>query len=254
MNAWHNEKLLNGIANGLFVVAGLLAGYFAALFATQWPGLPLRVVTVEGTPQHVTAEQIGAQLEGRVQGNFFGANLADVRAAIEELPWVRSVEVRRAWPDRLTVRIEEHVAFARWPDDRLVNTFGELFVGSPMPQLPLLGGPAGSQREVAERYHAFRQILAPIGAEPVQVLLSPRLAWEIRATLPDRPTLFIDLGRDQPKQPVNERLARFVAVYPNTVGRLASRIDYVDLRYPNGFALRVPDLKDEAPEPRRKRT
>jgi hypothetical protein len=43
-------------------------------------------------------------------------------------------------------------------------------------------------------------------------------------------------------------------VYPSTVGRLASRIDSVDLRYPNGFALRVPDLKEEAPEPRRKRT
>lgn len=254
MNVWHNEKLLNGIANGLFVVSGLLAGYFAVLFASQWQGLPLRVVQVEGTVDHVTAEQIGAQLEGRVQGNFFGANLAEVRAALEELPWVRSVEVRRAWPDRLAVKIEEHVALARWPDDRLVNTFGELFNGGPMPQLPLLGGPAGSQREVAERYHVFRQILGSIGAQPVQVLLSPRLAWEIRATLPDRPTLFIDLGRDQPKQPVNERLARFVTVYPSTVGRLASRIDYVDLRYPNGFALRVPDLKDEAPDPRRKRT
>lgn len=254
MKAWHNEKLLNGIANGLFVVAGLLAGYFAVLFATQWTGLPVRVIQVDGAVKHVTAEQIGAQLEGRVHGNFFGANLAEVRAALEELPWVRSVEVRRAWPDRLAVRIEEHVALARWPDNRLVNTFGEVFNGSPMPELPLLGGPAGSSREVAERYQVFRQLLAPIEGQPTQVLLSPRLAWEIRATLPDRPALTLDLGRDQPRQPANERLARFVAVYPSTVGRLASRIEYVDLRYPNGFALRVPDLKDEAPAPRRKRT
>jgi cell division protein FtsQ len=189
-----------------------------------------------------------------VRGNFFGADLAEVRAALEALPWVRRVEVRRAWPDRIAVRIEEHVAFARWPDDRLVNTFGELFTGSALPELPLLGGPPGSEREVTERYRLFRALLAPIGGDPRSVLLSPRQAWQVRVTLPDRPALTLDLGRDQPKQPVNERLARFVAVYPTTVGKLASHIDYVDLRYPNGFALRVPDLRDDASEPRRKRT
>jgi cell division protein FtsQ len=203
----------------------------------------------------VTAEQVGEQLEGRVHGNFFGADLAAVRAALEALPWVRRVEVRRAWPDRIAVRIEEHVAFARWPDQRLVNTFGELFKGGGgVPGLPLLGGPAGSEREVTERYRLFRALLAPIGGDPREVLLSARQAWQVRVALPDRPLLVLDLGRDQPKQPVDERLARFVAVYPQTVGRLAAAIDHVDLRYPNGFALRVPDLRDPAPEPRRKRT
>ena len=254
MNAWHNEKLLNGVANGLFVVAGLLAGYFAVLFAAHWPGLPLRVVQVDGVLAHVTAEQVSDRLEGRVRGNFFGANLGEVRAALEELPWVRRVEVRRAWPDRIQVRIEEHVALARWPDERLVNTFGELFIGSAMPALPLLGGPPGSEREVTERYRAFRELLAPIGGDPAAVLMSARQAWQVRVALPERPTLLLDLGRDQPKHPVNERLARFVAVYPTTVGRLTRSIDYVDLRYPNGFALRVPELKDDAADPKRKRT
>jgi cell division protein FtsQ len=41
---------------------------------------------------------------------------------------------------------------------------------------------------------------------------------------------------------VRERLARFVQVYPLTLGRLSRRLDYVDLRYPNGFALRVPEI------------
>lgn len=255
MNVWHNEKLLNGIANGLFVVAGLIAGYLGVLAAAGWQGLPLRVVQVDGTLAHVTAEQLGEKLEGCVRGNFFGADLESVRAALEDIPWVRRVEVRRQWPDRIAVRIEEHVAMARWPDERLVNASGELFVGSPRPDLPLLGGPAGSEREVAERYRRFRELLAPIGGEPKQVLLSLRHAWQVRIALPDRPALTLELGRDQPKHPVDDRLARFVAVYPTTVGRLARRIDYVDLRYPNGFALRVPELpRDDGPETKPKRT
>jgi cell division protein FtsQ len=252
---WNNEKLLNGIANGLFAVAALIAGYILVLVAVRVPDLPFSVVQVETPLVQTTADQIGAQLEGRVPGNFFAADLEEVRAALQELPWVRRVEVRREWPDRIAVRIEEHVAFARWSDSRLVNTFGELFGGEASGALPTLGGPQGSEREVAERYRVFEDILAPLGGDVRQVLLSARAAWQIRVSLPDRPSLTLELGRDQPKEPVTDRLARFVAAYPQTVGRLARSIDYVDLRYANGFALRVPDLKWEGePEPKRKRT
>jgi len=44
--------------------------------------------------------------------------------------------------------------------------------------------------------------------------------------------------------PVLERLSRFVAFYAQTLGALNRRLDYVDLRYPNGFALRVPEIVD----------
>jgi cell division protein FtsQ len=42
---------------------------------------------------------------------------------------------------------------------------------------------------------------------------------------------------------VEARLARFVAVYPETLGKMPQQHSYVDLRYPNGFALRIADLK-----------
>jgi len=39
------------------------------------------------------------------------------------------------------------------------------------------------------------------------------------------------------------RLERFVRVYPETLGKMARKHEYVDLRYSNGFALRVPELR-----------
>jgi cell division protein FtsQ len=53
------------------------------------------------------------------------------------------------------------------------------------------------------------------------------------------------LGRDA--DGAETRLARFVEAYPATLGRIARRHEYVDLRYPNGFALRVPDIAGPAP-------
>ena len=91
---------------------------------------------------------------------------------------------------------------------------------------------------MTRRYGAFRQALRPLALEPRQVLLSPRYAWQLRLSN----GLTLELGRDQLKQPVLERLSRFVAFYAETLGSLDRRLDYVDLRYPNGFALRVPEI------------
>ena len=109
-------------------------------------------------------------------------------------------------------------------------------------RLPQFSGPAGTAEEVARRYGAFRQALAPLGLEPRQVLLSPRYAWQIRLSN----GLTLELGRDQLKEPLLERLSRFVANYAQTLGSLNRRLDYVDLRYPNGFALRVPEIMHPA--------
>jgi cell division protein FtsQ len=92
---------------------------------------------------------------------------------------------------------------------------------------------------VTRHYRRFAAILSPLGDPLVRVVLTPRYAWRLRL----RSGLHVMLGRDAGELPVEQRLARFVAVYPQTLAKMAQRHDYVDLRYPNGFALRVADLK-----------
>ena len=49
----------------------------------------------------------------------------------------------------------------------------------------------------------------------------------------------LDLGRDQAKSRINDRLQRFAAAYRQASERLRARADVIDLRYPNGFAMRL---------------
>ncbi len=201
---------------------------------------------IGGELRHVTRGEIVAALQGRVTGTIFTVDLEAVRALFESVPWVRRAEIRRGWPDRLEVRIEEHVALARWRQ----GNEGELFSGRVDAPLPVLSGPAGSEGDVARRYAAFRELLAPLALEPGQVVLNSRFAWQLRLSN----GLTVQLGRDSDKDRVEERLAKFVSVYPQTLGNSARRPDYVDLRYPNGFALRAPDAQKFEPEkPMRKR-
>jgi cell division protein FtsQ len=233
---WHSPRLLNAAADALYLAAAALAAWIVAEAAMRAPFMPVRTVALGGDLRHVDAERVRASLEGRVTGNFFGVELAEVRRALERLPWVRRVEVRREWPDRLVVQVEEHVALARWSGRRLVNTHGEVFEaeGHDAP-LPQLAGPPGTEREVARRFLAFRSLLAPLGTEPERVQRSARGAWQIRLAN----GLVLELGRDQARQSLEERLARFVAAYPRTAAELDRPPEHVDLRYPNGFAIRV---------------
>jgi cell division protein FtsQ len=241
---WDNADMLNGCADALYALAAgalVFAGGYALVHTSL---LPLRQVTLQGELTHVTRAQAEHAARAGASGTFLSVNLDAVRRAFESLPWVRKVEVRRVWPDRLQVSIEEQVALARWGVDaqtgRLVNTYGEVFEGE-LPdavRLPQFAGPSGSAEDVTRRYAAFRQALAPLRLEPQQVLLSARYSWQLRLSN----GLRLELGRDQLKEPVLQRLARFVDHYAQTLGSLNRRFDYVDLRYPSGFALRVPEL------------
>jgi cell division protein FtsQ len=175
-----------------------------------------------------------------VAGNFFTVNLDAVRAAFEKLPWVRKAEVRRRWPNGLELDIEEHVAAARWKnaegaEARLVNREGEVFAAASNAKLPLFVGPEGTAPLILARYQELQPLLEPIGRQPKTLALSPRQAWQMK--LDD--DVLLDLGRDQARSRVNERLQRFTAVYGQAAERLKARADVIDLRYPNGFAMRV---------------
>jgi cell division protein FtsQ len=249
---WDNPRLLNMAANTLIGLAALLFAFAGLQLLVHSPLFPLKEVVVRGELKNVAAGDIESAVEG-VGGNFFAANLADIRARLEQVAWVRHVDVRRAWPDRIEVRLEEHVAFARWGDSGLVNTFGEPFAADleadREARLPLFAGPAGTEGEITRRYRRFVDLLAPLGetAERIvtAVVLTPRFAWQLRTA----DGLNLELGRDG-AEPVEQKLARFVAAYPESLARLPRRAGsaadsprYVDLRYPNGFALRVAGWK-----------
>jgi cell division protein FtsQ len=232
---WGNPRLLNLAAGFLAGVAllALSAGALHLLLRSEM--FPLRSIELTAPAQHLTREQVEAAVRGRLAGNFFAVDVATVRAAVEALPWVRRAAVRRVWPDRLEVTVEEHVPLARWGDGELVNTHGERFAGRTDTALPLFVGPPGAEGDVARQYLRFATAVAPLGTALERVVLTPRFAWQLRLAN----GLHLMLGRDADQ--ADARLRRFVAIYPSVEKK--KQHEYVDLRYPNGFALRLPDSR-----------
>ncbi|MBL8480910.1 MAG: cell division protein FtsQ/DivIB [Rhodocyclaceae bacterium] len=236
---WDRPQVLVAIADLLTVGAVVALGLAGVIWIARLPVFPLREMVLANEPVRVTRAQLEYAVRLGAEGNFFTVSLDRVRAALERLPWVRRAEVRRVWPGRLEVRLEEHRARARWRDpdaeSLLVNKEGEVFAAAYADALPLLNGPEGTAALMLKRYDEFSAILRPLGRSIRRMDLSTRQAWRVQ--LDDG--LNIDLGRDQPKAPLADRLARFAGVRDQVVDKLGPGIAYVDLRYPNGFAARV---------------
>lgn len=242
---WNQPQWLN-LAADLLIAFGVVVLAWAAMAGLKrLPIYPLRELVVVGDVERVSRAQIEHAARTALSGNLFGVDLDAARLAFEKLPWVRSASLRRQWPDALELALEEHVAVARWsPADgepRLVNSHGEVFAAGVGDALPAFSGPEGSSAAMLARYREFDAQLAKIQRKAVELTLTAREAWQVR--LDDG--VLVDLGRDQPKQPLAERLTRFADHYVAAREKVNTPIAAVDVRYPNGFALRPgqPDRK-----------
>ena len=238
---WHKPHLLNALADLLILIGAAALLTATAVWLVRVPSLPIQQVVFNEELPHTRRHEIEQVLPATLKGNFFSVNLEAVRGTLEKLPWVRNVTVRRVWPARLEIGVEEHKALARWGEGKqeLVNSYGEVF-SAPAPDeelaaMPQLTGPAGTAPEVLRRYAELVGQFQPVGEKPVQLTLSSRLAWQVKLERGMR----VDLGREQPKSPIGVRLQRFIEVYPEAIAKRSVPPTVVDLRYPNGFAMRV---------------
>jgi cell division protein FtsQ len=203
-------------------VAGALAAV-AALAGLLAVGLdqPLRSIAVDGPFQRVSAVEVQQ-----------AADLDRVRAAVEALTWVDRARVQRLWPDRIRIEVVEQQAAARWGEDGLLNTRGELIatgVRHVPPELPRLDGPQGSEAMVAQRFLATQDRLGGLGLQVAALRLDARGAWELDLST----GVTVRLGRRQ----VDERMDRFVQFGAQVIAGRAAEVRYVDMRYSNGFAI-----------------
>ncbi len=217
------------------LAASLVLALLLALlgWVAQRPMFQIQRAVVSGDLQQVDRDLVMKRAHA-LRGNFFTVDLNAAAAELRTIPWVRSVNLRRLWPNGLEVQVEEQHPLAYWGDDQLVNIWGEVFVADYAGALPRVDGPSESGQEIAREMQQFNRELEPIGRRVEALDLSERRAWTLRLDN----GLTLSLGRDN----IHERLTRFVGVYPIVFKEDSPHHALVDLRYPSGFALRTADL------------
>jgi len=219
---------------GLLANVCLLAVFSVmTYFGTLWlMDRPINSVRIEGRFERVTAVQVEGALTPYLDDGFLSLNIGEVQRAVARLPWVERASIRRSWPAALNVTVTEQRAAARWGNNGLLNVYGELFVreAKHVPaELPRLNGPDGTALQVAKLYFDLDARLQQRGLKAVELSLDARGSWELELSN----GVQVRLGADD----VDNRAARFFVALDGVLESLSGTIDYVDMRYTNGFAI-----------------
>ena len=237
-------KLMNLTATVLFAVCGVLLAAALGWWALRHPLFAVGGITVQGDLAHNSVATLRANVAPRLAGNFFTLDLQRAREAFEAVPWVRQATVRRQFPNRLRVQLQEHRALALWGSEAeslLVNTFGEVFEANPddvdEDTMPRLLGPDGTAAQVLALYQRLQPLFETLELRVEQLALSSRGGWTLRLDS----GAVVELGRGAPDEVLarSQAFARTLTQVTSKYGRRPEALVTADLRHRDGYAVRL---------------
>ena len=237
-------KLMNLTASVLFAAFGVALVAAVVLWALRNPLFAISGITVVGDTQHNNVATLRANVAPRLAGNFFTLDLKKAREVFESAPWVRKAIVKREFPNRLKVQLQEHHAAAFWGEDgesQLVNGFGEVFEANAaeadQENLPRLAGPDGQAPQVLALYRSLAPLFEPMDLAVEELTLSGRGSWMVQLDTGAQ----VELGRGTQDE-VLARTQRFLQTLTQVTGKYGRRPEALvaaDLRHENGYAVKL---------------
>lgn len=231
---------------GLALMTAMLGAVSSGLWWLSQPQtLPFEVVHITGALQHLKRANLERVVAEQLDGGFFSLDLTRVQQAVSDLPWVAQASLRRLWPNRLDLHVEERQAAARWSGTALVTAEGVVFrpevTDFPAGLANLSGPDVESAPLLLERYHQWQEMVGSIKRDIAELNLDARGSWSLVFT----DGLRLELG----KTDVDDRLGRFLRVLPRLTLE-TRKLERVDLRYSHGLAVQW--SPEQVPEQGRK--
>lgn len=240
-------KLMNGLTNSLFILFILLLIFSGFQYVIKNNIKNFDMLSIRGDLVHNDISSLSDSISKKIYGNFYNLNLEKTKQIFESTPWISHAVVRRVYPNHVQVTLSEYKSKAVWgarEDMRLVDEAGKIFevaVNEDEDEsLPQLIGPEGQGKLMLKMYKEVSTALQPLKSTLQTLELNARGSWI--ATLDGG--AHIELGRGNTVDVVN-RIDKFSVSAEKMLTKLnrkSADIQYVDLRYSDGYAVRMHGL------------
>ncbi len=235
------------------MMLGLLAG---SVFFINWlytPGsFPITKIELVNHLENQQSRELQKVSAQAIKGGFFSLDVEQFRnELLRTLPWVKAVSVRKIWPDRLLVSIEEYKPVVRWQSVvrktdntatdneqyELLSNEGLIFkpeLSSEQKKrfnrLALLQGPDGRSKEIMQACYKMNEHLKRIGLAIRKCGMNARRTWMLELVN----GMEIKLGKEKNMQ----KLDRLIRAFNGQLKAYRDLVAYADLRYSNGFSIK----------------
>lgn len=235
-------RRLNKLGRTLLVMlAGVLSCLTLALLAVDQLFHPqafvINELQIKGKFRYLDVADVDSVLRKQTLGNFFSVELNQLKKQVEALEWVESADIRRQWPNSISVTVVEHKPAMRWGADKWVSTSGAI-INLPITvvskKVVTLSGAESQSKQILLQAANWQEKFANDGLELRKAKLSSSQAWILSLYYAELDSEFdLLLGSDD----LVERLARFKTLFTEKLMFSEYKLKRVDARYPDGLAV-----------------
>ena len=203
--------------------------------------LPIKKVKIHAPFIYVKRESLEKIIMPYAKAGFFHFNLHGTYQHITKLPGVEDVSIRRVWPATIDIKIKEHTALANWENKAIIGTNGDIFhlPDAKIPDgLPLLLGNLEQKQTLLDFISSVKPLFSPYQLKIAILVLDDHGAWHIKFSN----GFWLHLGMGG----IVGKIDRFISIYKKvTEDNPEKKLAYIDMNYPNAFALKWAGKSDQ---------
>ena len=193
--------------------------------------LPIRTIQLSGTFENLDKREVEILLAQYIGQEFFALNIYQLQESLYARAWTDSVSVRRVWPDKLRVVIQEKKPVARWDEQHLLSDSAKVYLADtgPFGHLPVVNAVNHQPAWVLAQFYRLEARFNSVDERLLALQVDSRGALDVELIN----GLQIKLGRSN----IEHKIDRLVSIYLQQILPRREKMQRLDLRYSNGFAV-----------------
>ena len=244
---YSRKKMIRLVASGIALFLAILwmalwlGGFIPNIQAAGSKFTKTRLMSMGFVVQHVdvvgegriSEAEVRAQLGVQPGDYLFDMNIETARSRIQSLSWVDTAVIRRLWPNRVVVHINERRPYALWQNNeviQVVDNTGVVISDAHIPDfstLPLVIGPGAAENagNIWQEINKYEQLASSVTA----VVYVGQRRWDVVLEGDTR----VLLPADHPEEALG-RLAK----YDTEHGLLGLDVERIDMRVEGRLMLK----------------
>jgi len=213
----------------LLISAGVVVlGIFSARMIDD---VAIDSIYVASSLNRVSKQDIAQIVKRYEYDGFFTLRLKEFENDLNDLGWVYKANIKRQWPYKLVIEIEEQMPMFRWNQDYLLNKYGQPFLvdDESFEDRPLLKGEYGREQVLAQLYEQYNHQFNALGIAIKSLEEDARYDKVMHLNN----GVIINMGRDN----VELQMQRCLKMFALLSDEERTAIATIDLRHSHGLAI-----------------